>query len=87
MFEPIRRWLKLRILRLKFGFLRLKFGYLSVQSCYFFHMFFRRMIVSFRLLMCGQERRLYFWNRRGFLKKPDYVFKLFYKFHSVIWPN
>ena len=47
----------------------------------------RRLLISLKFLMHGQEGSFYgrIWCLS--VHKPDYVFKMFNKFHGVMWPG
>jgi len=47
----------------------------------------RRSLISLNFLTHSEECALYFRLRGRPLNKPDYVFKMFDKIHSMVWPN
>ena len=80
-----------RLLLLK---LRLKLLYLQLHPGYHLRMFIvesdlirRRLLLSLNFLAHRQECALYFRLRGRPLDKPAYIFKMFDKFHSMMWPN
>jgi len=68
------RWTQLRVLEFRIFFAEL--NYLR-----------RRFLCSVQFFMHPTEAARYFWIWGFPLYKPDYMFKMFDKFHSVLWPN
>jgi len=47
----------------------------------------RRLLISMNFFMHREEAAFYFRVRGRSIDKPNYVFKVFDKFHDTLWPN
>ena len=83
---------RLKLWRLRTRYRCNQLRVLCLQSRHFIRMLFvegdlirRRAIISCDFFMHPEECALYFRIRGRPINKPDYVFKMFDKFHSVKW--
>ena len=83
-----------RRFRIKLALIHLKLLIFLCESRHLFRMFFvecdlirRRLLLSLNFLTYRQECALYFRLRGRPLDKPAYIFKMFDKIHSFMWPN